>query len=111
MESNSRVFLVHFLKKWKYLDFCLPELESLAEMFGVKAQQLYHHQNPKESLNIKDSPFVYVNLPNTQIAQQVQERSVLIKEFINVLSESTGDYEDLVKNVNTAELQKVIDNR
>jgi hypothetical protein len=38
MEQKSRVFLVHFLKKWKYLDFCIPELVSLADMFGVPAE-------------------------------------------------------------------------
>lgn len=48
MEAQSKVFLVHFLKKWKYLDFCLPELESLAGLFGVKASTLYHEKNPKE---------------------------------------------------------------
>lgn len=36
MESQTKQkFLVHFLKKYDYLDFCLNELESLSEMFGV----------------------------------------------------------------------------
>ena len=30
--EKTRVFLVHFVKKFKYLDFCLPELEALADM-------------------------------------------------------------------------------
>lgn len=39
---------MHFLKKWKYLDFCLPELEALAEMNGVKLADLYHEKTPKD---------------------------------------------------------------
>lgn len=34
MESSKK-YLVHFLKKFKYLDFCLGELESLSDMYGV----------------------------------------------------------------------------
>lgn len=47
MESKSRTFLVHFFKKFKYLDFCLPELESLADLNGVKTVNLYDERNPR----------------------------------------------------------------
>jgi hypothetical protein len=69
MEKTSKVFLVHFLKKWKYLDFCLPELEALADMHGVPPQDLYHPKNPKSSLDIKKSQMVYVNLPSEGVAK------------------------------------------
>jgi len=69
MEQQSKVFLVHFFKKWKYLDFCLPELEALADMHGIRAAALYHEKNPRNSLDMKASPCVYVNLPNEQVAR------------------------------------------
>ena len=34
-------FLVQFIQKQKYMSFCLPELESLAKMFGVPQSMLY----------------------------------------------------------------------
>ena len=105
------MFLVHFLKKWKHLDFCLPELEALSELFGVPTADLYNERTPKESMDIKASPYVYVNLPNELLARQIQERSVLIKEILSVLSQAKGSYEDLVKNVDVVELQKVIDTK
>lgn len=77
---------MHFFKKWKYLDFCLPELEALADMFGVKPSALYHERNPVGTIDIQKSPCVYVNLPNEQVAKKIVERSVLINEIINVLS-------------------------
>lgn len=102
---------MHFLKKWKYLDFCLPELEALAELHGVKAASLYNEKTPKEAMDIKAAPYVYVNLPNDAVAKGIQQRSVLIKEIINVLSEAKGSYEDLVKGVDLPALQKVIDTK
>ena len=99
MEAQSKVFLVHFLKKWKYLDFCLPELESLAGLFGVKASTLYHEKNPKEYIDIKKSSCFYLNLPSEHVAQQIASRSILIHEFLHVFSQATKSYDDLVKNV------------
>ena len=86
MEKISRVFLVHFVKKYKWLDFCLPELEALADLNGVNMKTLYHERNPKPSIDVKLSPMVYVNLPNEEVARSIVARSVLIKEIINPLS-------------------------
>jgi tRNA (guanine10-N2)-methyltransferase len=68
-------------------------------MFGTDMNTLYPDVNPKHSIDMKKNPCVYVNLPSDQVANQIQERSVLIKEVLNVLSESTDSYEDLIKNV------------
>ena len=65
------MFLVHFVKKFKYLDFCLPELEALADMQGVKAAGLYHERNPRNKIDVGVSPCVYVNLPNVQAAKRI----------------------------------------
>ena len=95
----TRVFLVHFLKKWKYLDFCLPELEALAEMNGVNLNKLYHERTPRNAIDIKQTPYVFVNLPSENVAKNIVGRSILIKEIINVLSEAKSDYGALVKGV------------
>jgi hypothetical protein len=100
MEVNqSKVFLVHFLKKWKYLEFCLPELEALAGMCGVNPTSLYNEKTPKNGIDIKASPYVYVNLPNVEAAKQIQSRSVLIGEILNVFSQANNSWDQLIKNV------------
>lgn len=84
--DKTQTYLVHFFKKWKYLDFCLPEFESLATMYGANLDTLYDKRNEKASIDVKVSPCIYVNLPNDKVAGQIQARSVMIKEIINVLS-------------------------
>lgn len=86
MEAVKPRYLVHFLKKFKYLDFCLQELESISEMYGVKPEKLY--AQPKDNLNMMKSPLVYVNLPSEEVATKIVKRSVLIKEIIDVISEA-----------------------
>ena len=71
MEKTSKVFLVHFLKKFKYISFCLPELEALADMHGVSPLDLYHERNPRSSIDIDKSNMVYVNLPNEKVAREI----------------------------------------
>ena len=44
---KHRVYLCHFLKKGKYLDFCLNELEALADMRGVLPSNLYAEKRPE----------------------------------------------------------------
>ena len=69
--EKYRVFLVHFVKKYKWLDFCLPELEALADMNGISVQNLYNERNPRNTLDVGKSPLVYINLPNEQVAQRI----------------------------------------
>ena len=69
--NKSRVYLVHFIKKMKYLDFCIPELEALAEIQGVKPNNLYLGNVPRSGEEIQKTPYVYVNLPNEQAVQQI----------------------------------------
>jgi hypothetical protein len=59
---KTQKYLVHFIKKFAFLDFCLNELESISEMHGVKRDNLYVY--PRETLNVRKNPTVYVNLPN-----------------------------------------------
>jgi len=79
----SRKYLVHFVKKFKFLDFALNELEALSWMFGsVKRSDLY--VTPKESIDMMKSPFAVVNLPSDEVAAKIVKRSVLITRVIDV---------------------------
>ena len=63
--DKTQKYLVHFTKKWKYLDFCLPELESLAELFGTNLTTLYDEStNPKSQIDILKNSCIYVHLPS-----------------------------------------------
>jgi hypothetical protein len=91
MEKTQR-YLVHFFKKWKYLDFCIPELESLAEMYGADIHSLYDKANPKSELDMKRSTCIYVNLPSDEVAKQIQARSIMIKEILHPFSQSHQNF-------------------
>ncbi len=59
VEGASKRYLVHFIKKFKYIDFCLPEFESLVNMYyhGGKLPITTLRQNlycqPRDTINIK----------------------------------------------------------
>ena len=57
------------MKKLKYLDFCLNELETLADMCGVARKDLYVDPQPESDKDIKRSPYVFVKLPNDEAAR------------------------------------------
>jgi tRNA (guanine10-N2)-methyltransferase len=104
--QKSHKFLVHFLKKYQYLDFCLQELESLSEMFGVKRDTLFCH--PKETFNAKKNPTVYVNLPSEDVAKNIVNRSILIKEMIDVIAESST-LDKIRDNVDKSKLYPILE--
>ena len=64
---NSHVYLVHFRKSWQYIDFCLQELEALANLHEVTAEKLYAQD--KNSIDLKVNPTVYVNLPSADVCR------------------------------------------
>jgi hypothetical protein len=95
---STQRLLVHFIKKFKYLDFCLPEFESLVSMycypsalhrptFYALRDQIYCQ--PRDTINVMRHPCVYVNLPGgLAFADKIVKRSILIKEVIDVISEA-----------------------
>eukprot|EP00347_Sterkiella_histriomuscorum_P019828 403340145 len=95
-DPQSRIYVVHFIKKQKYIDFAKNELEALAEMFGVKTQELYVY--PEKVINIDIDPMIYVYLPSEEIAKNIVKRSVMIQEIL--LEFAAGDgHEDMHKNI------------
>lgn len=57
----------------RLLDYRKPEVESLAQLFGVTSSNSLEWKLPKH--HHSDSPFHFVNLPSEQIAQNVANRS------------------------------------
>jgi hypothetical protein len=39
--QKTQTYLVHFFKKFKFYEFALPELESLASMYGTDLKTMY----------------------------------------------------------------------
>jgi len=67
---------------------------------GIKPAALYSPKSPRNSIDIMKNPLVYVRLPNEDVAKKIQERSVMIKEIVTVLSRAKSSYDDLIENVN-----------
>ena len=61
------MYLVHFRKEWKWLDFACQELESLALMHGITKERLY--VNDPAQIDIKNNSNVYVNLPGDEVCR------------------------------------------
>ena len=114
VEAASRRVLVHFIKKFKYLDFCLPEFESLVNLycytlqgkpqpsFTALREQLYCQA--RDTINVQRHPCVYVNMPcNNEVMDKIVKRSILVKEVIDVISEAKN-YEQLLENVDKTKL-------
>jgi hypothetical protein len=103
-QVSTKKYLVHFIKKFKYLDFCLPELESLASIFIPGAlgawppgrkypcyvtlrERLYC--SPREDISIARHPMAYVNLPeDPAFIDRIVKRSILVKEVVDVISQA-----------------------
>ncbi|KAF2309171.1 hypothetical protein GH714_001011 [Hevea brasiliensis] len=74
----------------RLLDYRKPEVESLAELFGVSESlewRLPQHHHP-------DSPFHFVNLPNEEAALNIANRSILVKGIYELWGEGSN-YEEL----------------
>ena len=85
-QKSSKVYLVHFRKHYQHIDFCLQELEALANMHGVSADQIYAQDMTGIDLNV--NPMVFVNLPSVDICRKIVSRSILIKEIIDVFAQT-----------------------
>ncbi|KAF5743920.1 tRNA (guanine(10)-N2)-methyltransferase [Tripterygium wilfordii] len=81
----------------RLLDYRKPEVESLAQLFGVSGDHIewrlpesHHH----------DSPFHFVNLPSEDVAAKVANRSILVKGIYELWGEgnSYGELEDAIRS-------------
>ncbi|PHU04999.1 hypothetical protein BC332_25821 [Capsicum chinense] len=82
----------------RLLDYRKPEVESLAQLFGVTSSNSLEWKLPKH--HHSDSPFHFVNLPSEQIAQNVANRSILVKGIFELWGEgsSSEELEESIKN-------------
>lgn len=79
----------------RLLDYRKPEVESLAQLFGVHESlewKLPEHHHP-------DSPFHFVNLPSDDIARSIANRSILVKGIYELWGEGSS-YEELEVAIN-----------
>ncbi|KAJ4459148.1 putative methyltransferase/nucleic acid-binding protein [Paratrimastix pyriformis] len=69
-------FLAYFYQE--LLNFRLPELHSLAEMFHIPIS--HDPTGPEDEMK----PFLWVELPDEEAARKIASRSILLKAFIDV---------------------------
>jgi len=73
--------LINFVQKTEYIDFVIPELQSLFEMRKIK-----YELDTEFLYNININPVVYVTFDKnyTEDLKYICSRSVLTKNFIKV---------------------------
>eukprot|EP00771_Trimastix_marina_P000829 gnl/Trimastix_PCT/1862.p1 GENE.gnl/Trimastix_PCT/1862~~gnl/Trimastix_PCT/1862.p1 ORF type:complete len:476 (-),score=111.79 gnl/Trimastix_PCT/1862:2-1429(-) len=85
-------FLAYFAQD--LLEFRMPEINSLCEMFGFKLQ----HGDLPNPLD----PFLEIELPSEEIAVQLAKRCMLIKSIVDVWAEASN-YEELFAKLRNAD--------
>mgnify|MGYP003591140333 CR=1 FL=1 len=80
--GTTQRYMCYFLHR--LLNFRVPELRALADMYGVKdvLWELPHCGN-------EVSPFWYVHLPSERVARQIVDRAVLIRVSKPAVSSSS----------------------
>lgn len=125
VESTTfQKYLVHFRKNLNFIDFCLQELEALADMHGITKEKLYA-EDPT-SKDIVKSPFIFVYLPSVEVCTKIVNRSIMIREIIDVFSsfkienfdqpnnepgQPKYDYQKLVDYTDTSKLLPILEKR
>ncbi|KAL7065885.1 putative tRNA guanosine-2'-O-methyltransferase TRM11 [Cryptosporidium serpentis] len=109
------LYLAWFTLHHDYYEFRFDELESLAIIYGVDKHELWSEVSKNTSFEdnkkiirseITDNrnPFVWVKLPNDNIALQILGRSILIRGFIEVWS-SGSNYNSVKNNLEFPEIK------
>jgi hypothetical protein len=93
-------YIATFVRKNLFVDFCLPELLSLCQMFNTPI--IYDNNF---SYDLQKDPLIRIDIPNLEtsdIAEKLCSRAVLLKSIVRVYS--TGNtYDDLISNLNKDE--------
>ncbi len=92
------------------LEFALAEIRSLVSLFCpvTSLETLFQHELDASlyrdtpflltSDKFKHFPFVYLELPNLEVADQILQRSMMCKCFLRVVSQG-ADYESLLLDI------------
>ncbi|KAF4750582.1 tRNA methyltransferase 11 [Perkinsus olseni] len=85
------VYLVWFIHHNSYYNLRFHELEALADLCGnVSKESLYAVEEDMKATPthpptaLVESPWVYVRLPNDEVAKAIAERAVLVKAILSV---------------------------
>ncbi|KAF8822648.1 hypothetical protein IE077_000498 [Cardiosporidium cionae] len=89
--------LCWFSRHRRYNNFRIQELESLAYEEGVNGNELWSSPCSRP-FSESDDIFVYCNIPSVDVARKIQQRSLLIRGFLEVWAEGRN-YEDIRKKL------------
>ncbi|EFJ46403.1 hypothetical protein VOLCADRAFT_62647 [Volvox carteri f. nagariensis] len=87
--TSGREYLAYFVHR--LLEFRKPELESLAQTVGCKAEEIRWRAPAGD---VEHSPFWYLTLPSEDAALQISKRMILTKMLVEVWGEGE-DWADL----------------
>jgi tRNA G10 N-methylase Trm11 len=100
--------------------FCIAELKALFRIHNIQPHEIFDFQNPEHETLAKEKPyminedlfpnfpFVYLKNHPEEILRQIIDRAILIKEFVNVISEGST-YEEVIANVNLEQFKPYLD--
>jgi len=96
-------YLVRFLSRQRFREFCLPELKSLAKMDGLEPEDLI----PADQVEsyTPDLPYIEIYLDDPSLAENWVQRSVTLNSIQRILARGK-DYAELTANIDYAEVNK-----
>ena len=98
-------YLATFIKNNNFYNFCLPELLSVCDMYGIKN---FHFNKDTFSYDIQKEPylrFCFDGIENSDNCQKLIERATLLKSIIKIYGE--GDtMDEVINNVEKYNLEE-----
>lgn len=90
-----------------YIDFSVPELNSLLQLHGEDLKNVYKYEFPENGFpknmheiqrnTFKNFPYIQVNISNTELLAKICSRAITIEAFVEVLAEGAS-YAQLYEN-------------
>ena len=115
--NKSFKILTIFLQIPEFIEFCIPELKSLFSPYKIPLKELFKHEISTENFpdepykitrkTFKNFPYVYINIPDKAILNEILGRSILIVAFLESFSEGSC-YEEVIANVDNKQLEEYL---
>eukprot|EP01114_Cavostelium_apophysatum_P019966 TRINITY_DN6577_c0_g1_i1.p1 TRINITY_DN6577_c0_g1~~TRINITY_DN6577_c0_g1_i1.p1 ORF type:complete len:478 (-),score=111.26 TRINITY_DN6577_c0_g1_i1:13-1446(-) len=92
-------------------EFRLPELDSLAHLFGVEIKYDAEQAKIVSSKSRKNqSPFLKADLPSDEMVRKIAERSVTVMSFYELVADGK-DFDELVQSLKHVDATKYCDGK